>query len=299
MLGRVRIWDAEITVDEALVRRLIAEPTIESLSRLSEGWDRSVWLVNGEWVFAFPRRAAVVAPMEREIEFLPKLASLLPLPVTLPTFVAKASDTYPWPFFGSPFVPGRELCDVEPSLSRTQIAIDAAGFLRRLHSADVAAAIDSAKLPVDPTGRADMARRVPLTRDYLARVGWDAPPHVVRLLDEAERLPQLREPATVVHGDLHFRHLLVQDGRLSGVIDWVDLCRADPCVDLQLVWSVLETDDRSAFLDAYGPVSDEQLLRARVLALSLSAALAWYGRENGMANVEREALAGLERAASR
>ncbi|HSX21990.1 MAG TPA: phosphotransferase, partial [Gaiellaceae bacterium] len=90
-------------------------------------------------------------------------------------------------------------------------------------------------------------------------------------------------------------HLLVDKGKLSGIIDWVDLCRADPCVDLQLVWSVLPPADRGAFLDAYGPISDEQLLRARVLALSLSASLAWYARENGMANVEREALAGLER----
>jgi len=292
-----RIWDAELTVDEALVRRLIAEPVVESLSLLSEGWDRAVWLVNDKWVFAFPRRAAVVAPMEREIELLPKLAPLLPLPITLPAFVGRPSDAYPWPFFGAAFVPGRELCDAG-DVSRAQLAVDAAAFLRRLHSTEVASAIDVARLPVDPTDRADMARRVPMTRDYLARVDWQVPPQVTRLLDEAERLPPPREPRTIVHGDLHFRHLLVHEGRLSGVIDWVDLCLADPCVDLQLVWSVLDSGDRAVFLDAYGPVSDEQLVRARVLALSLSAALAWYGRENGMASVEGEALAGLERASA-
>lgn len=295
-MGAMRVWDAEVAIDEPLVRRLITEPAVESLSLLSEGWDRSVWLVNEKLVFAFPRRAAVVEPLEREIALLPRLARLLPLPITLPSFVGRPSDAYPWPFFGAAFLPGRELCDVDPGMPRAQIGVDAAGFLRRLHSAEVAAAIDAPALPVDPTGRADMTRRAPLTRDYLTRVNWDVPTHVARMLDEAERLPPLREPTTVVHGDLHFRHLLVHEGRLSGVIDWVDLCRADPCVDLQLVWSVLEPDYRAAFLDAYGPVSDEQLLRARVLALSLSAALAWYGRENGMANVEREALAGLDRA---
>ncbi|HET8894567.1 MAG TPA: phosphotransferase [Gaiellaceae bacterium] len=292
----MRVWDAEVTIDEPLVRRLIKAPEVESLSLLSEGWDRSVWLVNEKLVFAFPRRAAVVEPLEREIALLPRLARLLPLPITEPSFVGRPSDAYPWPFFGGEFLPGRELCDVDPGMPRAQIGVDAAGFLRRLHSAEVAAAMDAPALPVDPTGRADMTRRVPLTRDYLTRVNWDVPTHVARMLDEAERLPPPREPTTVVHGDLHFRHLLVDEGRLSGVIDWVDLCRSDPCVDLQLVWSVLEPDDRAGFLETYGAVSDEQLLRARVLALSLSAALAWYGRENGMANVEREALAGLDRA---
>ena len=295
-MGGMRVWDAEVTIDEPLVRRLITEPRVDSLSLLSEGWDRSVWLVNERLVFAFPRRAAVVEPLEREIALLPRLARLLPLPITEPSVVGRPSKDYPWPFFGAEFVPGRELCDVDPRMPRTQIGVDAARFLRRLHSAEVAAAIDAPVLPVDPTGRADMTRRVPMTRDYLTRVNWKAPAHVARMLDEAERLPPQREPATAVHGDLHFRHLLVHEGRLSGVIDWVDLCRCDPCVDLQLVWSVLEPDDRAAFLDAYGPVSDEQLLRARVLAWSLSAALAWYGRENGMPNVEREALAGLDRA---
>ncbi|HVH51241.1 MAG TPA: phosphotransferase [Gaiellaceae bacterium] len=291
----MRVWDAEVTIDEPLVRRLIAEPEVESLSLLSEGWDRSVWLVNGKLVFAFPRRAAVVEPLEREIALLPRLARLLPLPITEPSIVGRPSEAYPWPFFGAEFLPGRELCDVDPEMPRMQIGVDAASFLRRLHSAEIATAVDAPALPVDPTGRSDMAQRVPTTRDYLTRVDWNVPKHVARMLDEAERLPSQGEPTTVVHGDLHFRHLLVNEGRLSGVIDWVDLCRADPCVDLQLVWSVLEPDDRAAFLDAYGPVSNEQLLRARVLALSLSAALAWYGRENGMANVEREALAGLDR----
>ncbi len=291
----MRVWDAELTIDEPLVRRLIVEPVIESLRLLSEGWDRSVWLVNERLVFAFPRRAAVVEPIEREIALLPRLAPLLPLPITLPTVVGSPSEAYPWPFFGAAFLPGRELCDVDPAMSRTQIGVDAARFLGRLHCPEVAAKIDAAKLPADPTGRADMARRVEMTRGYLTRVEMTQPAKAARILADAERLSQLREPETIVHGDLHFRHLLVDKGKLSGIIDWVDLCRADPCVDLQLVWSVLPPADRGAFLDAYGPISDEQLLRARVLALSLSASLAWYARENGMANVEREALAGLER----
>jgi len=80
------------------------------------------------------------------------------------------------------------------------------------------------------------------------------------------------------------------------VIDWGDLCRSDPAIDLQLLWSFLPPAARPAFLDAYGPVSDEQLLRARVLAFSLCAALALYAHAENLPNVKREALDGLERA---
>lgn len=125
-MGGMRVWDAEVTIDEPLVRRLIKAPEVESLSLLSEGWDRSVWLVNEKLVFAFPRRAAVVEPLEREIALLPRLARLLPLPITEPSFVGRPSDAYPWPFFGGEFLPGRELCDVDPGMPRAQIGVDAA-----------------------------------------------------------------------------------------------------------------------------------------------------------------------------
>jgi len=55
---------------------------------------------------------------------------------------------------------------------------------------------------------------------------------------------------------------------------------------------------REEFLDEYGPVSDESLLRARVLALDLNAVLARYGRAERQRRIEGEALAGLARAAS-
>jgi len=52
---------------------------------------------------------------------------------------------------------------------------------------------------------------------------------------------------------------------------------------------------RTAFVESYGPIPKERLLRARVLALFLCAILAAYGRHEQNEAVEREALAGLER----
>jgi len=300
----VRVWDAEVVVDEALARRLLRqfpELRVDSLHPIAEGWDRAIWLVNDEWAFGFPRRAVVVPGIEREIRWLPLLAPLLPLPIPRPELVGRPADDYPWPFFGSRFLPGREAAEAGlDDAGRLAVALELAAFLRRLHSAEVAAAVGVDALPLDGNARGDMTTRVPLTREALRELEaaglWRPSASLERLLDEAEGLPPSRERPVVAHGDLHFRHLLVDGGRASGVIDWIDLCRADPAIDLQLVWTFLPPDGREAFLAEYGGATDEQLCRARVIALSLCAVLAQYAHEEGLPLVEREALDGLERA---
>jgi len=295
----MRRWHAEVDVDQELARRLIAqfpELMLDSLRPFAAGWDNAVWVANEQWAFRFPRRTIAVPGVELEIATLPLLAPILPLPIPTPVFFGRPADGYPWPFFGSALLQGREACDAAlDDDARMAVALEIAEFLRYLHAVDL-----PYELPIDSNGRAAMELRVPLTREQLAEVEglWRTPPFVERALAEAERLPPAA-PSAVVHGDLHFRHLLVDgDGRLSGVIDWGDLCRADPAVDLQLFWSFVPPPGRAEFLRAYGPVTDDQLLRARVLAFSLCAALAAYGHEDRLATVEREALDGLERAAA-
>jgi aminoglycoside phosphotransferase (APT) family kinase protein len=283
-------WAAEVGIDEALARRLLSEqfaPLPErSLVALSEGWDYAVYRVDDVWAFRFPRREVVVPGAEREIAVLPRLD--VPVPVPRPEYVGAPSDAFPWPFYGAPYLPGEEAVGLDDD-ARASLARPLARFLRALHAHDL-------ELPIDLQRRSDMTFRVPRIRKALAEIAdlWEPPPLVEDMLREAAALP-VPEPTAVVHGDLHFRQLLVHEGELSGVIDWVDVCRADPGQDLQLVWSFLPPAARSEFLAEYGPVSDASLLRARVLALNLNAILARYGHDVGMAAVEIEALDALGR----
>jgi aminoglycoside phosphotransferase (APT) family kinase protein len=293
-------WSAELVVDEELARCLLAQfPALQvkSLRPFSEGWDYTIWLVDETWTFRFPRREIVVPGARREIAVLPELAPLLPIPVPAPVFVGRPADGFPWPFFGSALLPGRELGDAAlDDRARVAFGRSLARFLRLLHSADVVY-----DLPADGNRRADMSTRVPKTREQLSELEatgiWRRPASVDRVLHEAEDLAA-SEVSAVVHGDLHFRQVLVGEDELpTGVIDWVDVCHSDPAIDLSMLWSYLPPEGREVFLAEYGPVSDEQLLRARVVALSLSAALAHYGHDEGFSAVEREALGGLDRAA--
>src|SRR6185436_19453144 len=114
--------------------------------------------------------------------------------------------------------------------------------------------------------RADMQLRVPMIREKLVELEplWPGPAHVRALLGDSLTLPP-PSAGSVCHGDLHFRHVLVADGRVSGLIDWIDLCRGDPALDLQLVWSAMPPETRGAFFAEYGDVDDATLLRARAV----------------------------------
>jgi aminoglycoside phosphotransferase (APT) family kinase protein len=296
----VHEWSPEVVVDRELARGLIAVqfPELEprTLALLGEGWDNSVWLVDDRWVFRFPRRALALPGFDREIAVLPRLAPLLPVPIPVPHYVGRPADGYPWPFFGCKLIRGREAAVAGLSdPARHRVAGQLGSFLRALHAVEI-----TAELPADPFGRTDMRKRVPLTHERLEegrRLGlWTVPGSVGEWLETAHELPPA-VPTAVVHGDLHARHVVVDEhGTMAGVIDWGDLCRADPSADLSLLWSLLPAAARREFLDAYGPVAPDQLLRARVLALNLCAVLALYAHHERMPALERESIAGVARA---
>jgi aminoglycoside phosphotransferase (APT) family kinase protein len=291
-------WDPERTVDETLARTLLAEQFPELASApirlFGAGWDNTVYAVGDEWVFRFPRRAMVLTGLETEIGVLPALAPLLPVPIPVPEHVGVPSEAFPWPWFGARILPGVELCEA-PEVARDALAPQLGRFLRTLHSAEVLDAV-GARLVENETRRADMQLRVPVVLENLGLVAelWQPPMDLRPLLDEALEL-RPPEPRAVCHGDLHFRHVLVDGDRMTGVIDWIDLCRGDPALDLQLVWSVLPPQTRGAFFSEYGEVDDATLLRARVIALHLGLILLLYGSHEGLAGIEREARASLDR----
>lgn len=69
-----------------LIARRFPELRGAPVERLASGWDNTVFLVGGDWVFRFPRRQMAIPGVEREIAVLPVLAPRLPLPVPVPRF---------------------------------------------------------------------------------------------------------------------------------------------------------------------------------------------------------------------
>jgi aminoglycoside phosphotransferase (APT) family kinase protein len=278
-------WRPEVAVDQRLATRLIHDqfPQLNRVEPLGEGWDYSAFRVDDELVFRFPRRAVVLPGMAREIATLPRLS--LPVQIPVPLYVGEPSTDFPWGFFGAPFIQGDEPIDISDE-ARAAISIDLARTLRALH------AHDPAELPLDANQRADMKRRVPWARDALAQLGVAAE----NVFADAAELGVL-EASALCHGDLHFRQILVRD-RLNGIIDWVDVCRANRAIDLSLLWDFVPRKMFDQFLAEYGTVSEEELLVARVLSLGLNATLANYARDLGDQRLENAAIAAVHRAAA-
>lgn len=88
-------------------------------------------------------------------------------------------------------------------------------------------------------------------------------PAIRQIWQEAVQVPLDLAP-TWLHGDLHPRNVLVQDGRISGIIDWGDLTAGDPATDLASIWMLFENPEaRRETLEAYGNLSQATLKRAR------------------------------------
>jgi aminoglycoside phosphotransferase (APT) family kinase protein len=68
--------------------------------------------------------------------------------------------------------------------------------------------------------------------------------------------------------DLHPRNVLIEKGRLTGVIDWGDLARGDRASDLASTWMLLpELASRKRAMAACHSVSDATWRRARMVAI--------------------------------
>ncbi|GAA1030271.1 MULTISPECIES: phosphotransferase [Amycolatopsis] len=231
---------------------------------LGEGWDSVATLVDGRWVERRPKRDEVRAWLLRETTVLPWLAPQLPLPVPIPVVWQE-----------NPLVVRRELVPGEPG----ELTADDGGalgrFLRALHSADVPKARELGAVPED------------LALDAVPPLLGPLADRARALLAEVEDYPA----DTVVHGDVGPEHVLKQDGRVSGVIDWSDVSIGDPARDLAWLLFGTSAECVAAFSAEY-EVTPE--LRRRAWAWNQLGP--WYevtyGLENDRPDLVESGLAG-------
>lgn len=257
-------WTPEHPVDATLAASLVHHQ-FPALRRHvprpgGHGWDNVVWRF-GRLAFRFPQRALGVALIEVERRVLGSLPPL-PLPVPTPSHVGEPTAAFPYPFWGGPWIPGRA-GDLGPGEGARLGA-----FLRALH----------ASLPEgvpDDDYKSFPARRLHKTLERLPALArrWDTD-----RLRAALEAPLPDPPAWVTcHGDLYGAHVLQVRGRVSGIIDWGDVRRGNPGMDLNVAWALLPAEEQEAFWAAYG--ADTPALRAwsRFYALNYGIVLTGYG----------------------
>jgi aminoglycoside phosphotransferase (APT) family kinase protein len=295
-----RPWLPEVLVSPELARKLIASAFPElapvGLEPFGEGWDNTAFLVNEAWVFRFPRRQIAAECLEAEIRVLPQIAPLLPLAVPVPRYVGRPGAEFRWPFAGYRRIEGRTACAVGlDERERVQLAEPLGRFLAALHNAALSGA------GPDRLGRLDLGKRVPWAYEQLDRlqaVGLVSSRRAYEMIVEDARRVGMGDAGpgrlALVHGDLYSRHLLLDECRqLCGVIDWGDVHRGAPAIDLSIAHSFLPPNAHDAFCRAYGPIDERAWALARFRALYHSAAVAVYAHEIADADLLREAALSL------
>lgn len=282
----------------ALARTLVAAcfPALapRRVEPLGTGWDNAAFLVDGEWVFRFPRRAGAADLLRTEARALPALAPRLPLPVPVPEWVGEGDGRFPLPFTGYRRLPGRTACAAGPADAGSRaVARSLGGFLAALHAVPAG----GLGLPGDTLRRTDLASRTHLLEERLGALSQAGlvgdPGPWLALFAEGDAGGPGRPPA-VVHGDLYARHVLLDGrGEVAGVLDWGDLHLGDPAVDLSVAYLLFAPEERGAFAEAYGPVDAGAWRTARRRALFHAASTAWFAHAVGDDPLLRAGLRGL------
>lgn len=250
----------EVEIDAVLVCALLQEqhPDLAELPlRLVDaGWDNIMWRLGDALAVRLPRRTTAATLIEHEQRWLPEVAPLLPLPVPVPVRIGLPGAGYPWPWSVAPWFEG-VASDLAPPDADQGEALGA--FLRRLH---VAAPSEA---PRNPARSVPLRERQTVMEERLSRLiqRTDYITSQIRSLWEAALDAPLDLAPTWLHGDLHSRNALVENGKFSAIIDWGDMAQGDPATDLAALWNLLpDPSARATALQAYGPISEATRARA-------------------------------------
>jgi aminoglycoside phosphotransferase (APT) family kinase protein len=241
--------DEQLMIDETLVRRLVADqfPQWKDLSVRPvshQGWDNRTFHLGEHMLVRMPSASEYAVQVEKEYRWLPKLAPLLPLPIPVPITIGEPADGYPWRWSINRWLEG----DVASSASIVDLrdfAAQLAQFLIALQR-------------IDPTdgplaGPHSFYRGGVLTtydsevRHALAVLKGKIDVDTASEVWEAALATTWKSSPVWVHGDFSAGNLLVQEGRLSSVIDFGQLAIGDPACDLAIAWTLLEGESRRAF----------------------------------------------------
>ena len=275
--GSIAVPAADVDIDEALVRGLLAEqhPDLASLplEEVESGWDNVIFRLGAQLAVRLPRRQAANRLLEHEQRWLPSFAERLCIPIPVPLRVGKPGGDYPFGWSVIPWLRGTA-CDIEPPTDDQ--GRELARFLERLH---VAAPRDAPRSQVRGVPLESRAEVVEARLRRLEMKTSSITAGVRRTWRDALGADRNRNE-TWIHGDLHARNVLVDAGKFSGVIDWGDLAAGDKATDLASVWMLLPgARARREAIEAYPDKSPALWARARGWAVLFGALLLDTGLE--------------------
>jgi aminoglycoside phosphotransferase (APT) family kinase protein len=269
-----KMHENELEIDEHLVHVLLkdqcpqwADLTITPIK--SSGTDNALFRLGTEYVVRLPRiewePGSIDQKINKEYEWLPKIAECLTTPISVPVFIGIADKHYPYPWLIAKWNEGHNP-DFEIENSYDLLAKDLAYFLNEFHAIP---------LPNGPLSR----RGIKLkdkgldteTRSAISRLEGEIDiPAITSLWEHLSHLPYWDKEPVWVHGDFLPGNILIKDSRLHAVLDFTDVGIGDPACDLVIAWALLNSASRQTFKKNLKNIDNNTWERGRGWALSIA-----------------------------
>ncbi len=234
-------------IDSALAQRLIAKqfPQWQELPVnpvIPGGWDNRSFRLGDEMLIRLPSRQEYAAQVEKEQQWLPRLAPFLPLEIPKPLAMGKPDEGYPWNWSIYRWIEG-EPVSLTASVNLVELANSLAEFLNALHKIDTRGGPRAGAHSFYRGGSLKVYDTE--MRQALELIQINAP-KATEIWEKALST-RWQGAAVWVHGDVSAGNLLLKEGKLSAVIDFGQLAVGDPACDLVIAWTLFQGQSRELF----------------------------------------------------
>jgi aminoglycoside phosphotransferase (APT) family kinase protein len=254
----------------SLARKLIADqfPEYAHLNITNvekQGHDNRTFRLGEDMLIRLSTEESYALKVPKEQELLPKLAPFLTVSIPSPIKMGVRSKDYPYPFSIYKWLKG-----VSINLLRLddhcleRLASDLAKFLNELEG------IDHVEGPApgqhnwwrgDHPSVYDQGAREQITKLSNLIDSNKA----IQLWEKACKTRWNKQPVWI-HGDFAIGNMLMEDGKLSAVIDFGGISLGDPACDLVIAWTFLYGKARDIFIKNMN-LDEDTWLRAKAWAL--------------------------------
>jgi aminoglycoside phosphotransferase (APT) family kinase protein len=236
-------------INASLVRELVAAqfPVWADLPVYPvelDGHDNRTFRLGSTMSVRLPSHERYLAQVDKEQQWLPRLAPRLPLAVPIPLAMGLPSDRYPWRWSVYRWLEGENATTAHIQ-DLPAFATTLAQFLCALQQTDAR----DGPLP----GQHNFFRGGPLTvydaetRGAISALHTEIDRNAVTGVWDAALQATWRGRPVWLHGDVSASNLLVNGGRLSAVIDFGCSGVGDPACDLTIAWTFFSGASRQAF----------------------------------------------------
>jgi aminoglycoside phosphotransferase (APT) family kinase protein len=213
-----------------------------------DGHDNRTFHLGNEMLIRLPSAESYALKVPKEQKWLPILQQHISLPIPQPIAMGQPSETYPWHWSIYKWLDGKSInmLDID-DLDLECIAVQLAQFLKELYKIDISDANEL--LP----GQHNWWRG-----DHISVYDVQARTQIIRLnniinaeesfklMDRAMSAKWSRDPVWM-HGDIAVGNILIQDGKVAGIIDFGGMGIGDPACDLGIAYTLLKGESRKIF----------------------------------------------------